>query len=375
MWIIETVEHEKKFMSNQVYERNKIKLEYSKKQVSKAGECVRKKGEDIESALEIIRNFRAAHSYPLMIIKNLVWKHAQKIKPDPIIVRRLKRLPTIIDKLQRETLDGINKNSLDLKRLQDIGGCRVIVNDKRSLLEIDSYLNKSKTIHETIKKRDYIQYPKHTGYRGIHRIYKSYNKSIDEHNWKGFFIEVQIRTKLQHVWATTVEIIDIFENKDLKTNPFNADPKWIEFFKIMSDLFADEEGFIALDAKQKMDYKNSLLSLNIKLRAIDKLKSLRSTFSRPHIVSKANNYKLIILTIDSEKKKVSISYFSDYDEATWQYNWLEKYEYKKNIVLVEMDDLKNLSKAYPNYLIDTSEFISKFDNYTTSYYWSEKNKI
>lgn len=367
MWEID-VKTWKSHMGNKTYERNKTKLEFSKKQVSRAGESIRKNDGDTTKALEIVQNFRAAHSYPLMIIKNLMWKHAQKIKPDPIIARRLKRLPTIIDKLQRATLDGKNKNSLDLKRLQDIGGCRIIVNDRKSLIEIDSSLDRSRTVHETIKKKDYINYPKDTGYRGIHRIYKTYERNINDHDWKGFLIEVQIRTKLQHVWATTVEIVDIFENNTLKTNPFDSDNKWIEFFKIMSDLFAEEEGFIELNIEAKKLYRDKLLSLNSTLNAIDKLKSFKAAFSFPKIARKANNSRSILLTIDSINKKVSVTYFSDEEEAIWEYGYLEMNELDKNTVLVEMDDVRNIRKAYPNYLIDASEFIDKFESYTTSYF-------
>lgn len=367
--LFEIIEYES-HMNNKTYEKGKIKLKYSLKQVSKAGECVRKNNGDIEASLEIIRNFRAAHSYPLMIIKNLLWKHAKNIKPDPIIARRLKRLPTIIDKLQRETLDGVTKNSLDLKRLQDIGGCRIIVTDKRSLLEISNYLDNSRTVHETIKTRDYIKEPKSTGYRGIHRVYKAYNKSSKDHDWKGFLIEVQIRTRLQHTWATTVEIIDIFENKELKTNPFKADSRWIEFFKIMSDLFADEDGFIKLEPSQKKDYKNRLSSLDKRLGAINKLNSLKTTFTTPHVAIKANNSKSIILLIDPEHNKISIRYFKDNNQAISIYNALEVQEDKKNIVLVEMDDIKNLKTAYPNYLLDASNFVEKFNNYISEFFWS-----
>jgi hypothetical protein len=37
-----------------------------------------------------------------------VWKHVKKLKllETATVVRRLKRLPTIIDKLQRKSLDG-----------------------------------------------------------------------------------------------------------------------------------------------------------------------------------------------------------------------------------------------------------------------------
>ena len=146
------------YMANAQYEKGKIILEYSKNQVRKAGECIRKGNGDIDNAIEIIQQYRAAHLYPLMIIKNLVWKHAQKINKNAIIARRLKRLPTIIDKLRRKTLDGKTKNSIAVTRMGDIGGCRVIVENRIELLLLDSSLDKSRTTHNSIPKSNRISW-------------------------------------------------------------------------------------------------------------------------------------------------------------------------------------------------------------------------
>ena len=193
-------------MVNERYEKSKQALTFSKKQVEKAGRTIRKNEGDFELAIKVIQNFRASHLYPLQIIKNLIWKHVKKLNllETATVVRRLKRLPTIIDKLQRVSLDGQTDNAISLKRMQDIGGCRVILESLDDLKQLNKSLDSSKTVHG-VKIYDYITSPKLGGYRGIHRVYKSYDKS-DSHPWKGFQIEVQLRTRLQHLWATTVEI-------------------------------------------------------------------------------------------------------------------------------------------------------------------------
>jgi hypothetical protein len=53
-------------------------------------------------------------------------------------------------------------------------------------------------------------------------------------------IEVQIRTRLQHAWATAVESVGLFRGEDLKSNQGNAD--WLELFRLMSAEFAVAEG-------------------------------------------------------------------------------------------------------------------------------------
>ena len=355
-------------MANEQYEKGKIKRLHTKNQIKKAGENLRK-GNDIIGSIEIIRNFRAAHLYPLTIIKNLVWKKAQKLSHTIIIARRLKRLPTIIDKLTRKTLDGINDNSICIARMQDIGGCRVIVENKKELLELNSLLNSSRNVHKVKKINDYTISKKHTGYRGIHRIYQCYGNKA-EHDWKGFLIEVQLRTKLQHLWATTVEVVDLCEGRALKTNPFTADQYWIEFFQIMSDFLANDDGFIFLDNKTKSLMKKRLQYLNKKLTATDKLLSFNKVFSNKELMQEHSKYRYVVLAIDKASMTVYCSFFKDQEKnkALSTYSEVEDNQ-SLNGLFVELDDIKNLQKAYPNYLIDTTFFVDKYDYYTQSSYW------
>ncbi|CAH3917557.1 hypothetical protein AI2661V1_1238, partial [Citrobacter freundii] len=356
------------YMANAQYEKGKIILEYSKNQVKKAGECIRKENGDIDKSIEIIQQYRAAHLYPLMIIKNLVWKHAQKINKNAIIARRLKRLPTIIDKLRRKTLDGKTPNSIAVTRMSDIGGCRVIVENRLELLLLDSSLDKSRTTHNS-KVKDYIKNPKQTGYRGIHRIYTCYDKD-EAHQWKGFDIEVQLRTKLQHLWATTVEVVDLCEGRSLKTNPFESNPSWIEFFRLMSEFIADEEGFVYLSPHEKNFIKNRLTSLNNKLNAIEKLLSFNRLFSDKQINLSQRKSGYVIIAIKDNSIYYKAFSPAQKHKAVAEYSIIEKDE-NYNGLFVEMDDLRKLSYAYPNYLIDTRFFIDKFELYTNSSYWAK----
>lgn len=360
-------------MANAQYEKGKIKLEFSKNQIKKAGESIRKEGVTSEN-VKLIQNYRAAHLYPLMIIKNLVWKHIQKIAPNAIIARRLKRLPTIIDKLTRATLDGINKNTMCVTRMQDIGGCRVIVDNKEQLLQLNSSLVQSRTLHITKLSRDYNINPKKTGYRGIHRIYQCYGKR-KEHDWKGFTIELQLRTRLQHLWATTVEVVDLCEGKTLKTNPYDADPRWIAFFREMSDFLADEDGFISLSNEQKSHKKQSLIALDKSLNAIQKLMSFNLIFSDTQTISEKKRHRYAIIGISLVDRQTHYRFFkeSEKNDAIRLYSDIEK-EPLWNGLFVEMDDIRQLRYAYPNYLIDTSSFVEQFNIFTKSSYWFNKTQ-
>ncbi|HFV5950166.1 TPA: GTP pyrophosphokinase, partial [Escherichia coli] len=97
-------------MGSEVYQSQKCELKYSKSQIEKAARKIRHgcEGAEREEAIKMIQNFRELHLYPLMLMKNHLDRAAKKVdKENKIIVaRRLKRLSTIIDKLERPSLDG-----------------------------------------------------------------------------------------------------------------------------------------------------------------------------------------------------------------------------------------------------------------------------
>ncbi len=348
-------------MVNEQYEKSKQQLAYSRKQVEKAGRIFRKKEGDFEFATEVIQNYRAAHLYPLTIIKNLIWKHVRKLSllESATIVRRLKRLPTIIDKLQRPSLDGKQDNAINLKRMHDIGGCRVILDSLDHLYLLNESLDSSKSVH-SFKSYNYIEHPKPSGYRGIHRVYKSYN-NLNFHDYKGFQIEVQLRTRLQHLWATTVEIVDIIERETLKTNPEAANHDWKRLFYIMGEFLAVKDGSGQLSAQESQKLANELAKLNKKLSAYRKLDTFNRAFQVDNIKNKSKNtgFALLVHNTDTQEGQVFLYAASKKSEALTHYANLEK-QTDNNVLLVAGSDIKSIEKAYPNYLNDTSEFLSEF---------------
>ena len=94
------------------------------------------------------------------------------------------------------------------------------------------YKQKDKNNFLFIREKNYILEPKEDGYRSIHQIFKYQGKK--EKRLEGYQIELQIRTKLQHQWATSVEIIDSIKQQSLKTG--GGDIYYREFFKLSSKL-------------------------------------------------------------------------------------------------------------------------------------------
>ncbi|MFQ3313327.1 MAG: ppGpp synthetase/RelA/SpoT-type nucleotidyltransferase [Colwellia sp.] len=348
-------------MVNESYEKSKQPLAFSKNQVEKVGRVIRKNEGDFEHAIEVVQNFRAAHLYPLQIIKNLVWKHVKKLDllETAAVVRRLKRLPTIIDKLQRKSLDGKTDNAISLKRMHDIGGCRVILESLDDLEKLNKSLDSSKTVH-SVKIYDYIVLPKKSGYRGIHRVYKSYDKS-KTHTWKGFQIEVQLRTRLQHLWATTVEIVDIIEKESLKTNPTAASTDWKKLFEIMGEFLAVKDGSWEMSEETATSYKKELVLLNTKLSIFNKLDAFNNAFKMDVIKEKSKDTGYTLLVYNTKEQKGTASFYSPNKKELALKRYAEQEKNPDiNVLFVAGSDLKSIEKAYPNYLSDTSEFLAEY---------------
>lgn len=170
-------------------------------QVKRAGRTLRHwaRGEDVdvEGALTIVQAFRAQHSRPLVKANNGLRSMILTEGCPVEVSQRLKRLPTIVDKLvNRET-------TLSLDRMQDIGGVRAILDNVDQLRRVEKRLKKRR---QPVAYSDYIERPRDSGYRGVHVI-------VD---YDGRRIEVQLRTRVMHAWAVTVERLSASNGQNFK---------------------------------------------------------------------------------------------------------------------------------------------------------------
>ena len=146
----------------------------SKRKVNAAGEAIRAYLEGGElpddrrvveeatliQAVELIREFRSEHATPLQrVAANLRYYVDKHTIGRPIVVgQRLKRLVTIVDKLQREP-------RMELARMHDIGGCRAVVGSEEEIRAMAAHLRRR---WEIIREYDYMENPKpDSGYRLI----------------------------------------------------------------------------------------------------------------------------------------------------------------------------------------------------------------
>lgn len=210
-----------------------IKPKYSKEKVKKAGQSLilaKVESEDFVNAIPVFHNWRSSHAFPMHIMLDLLRKTAVRIDKNAIAVQRLKRVASIYHKLVRE-------KSMSLSRMEDIAGCRVVVSNVKNVERVRNTLKNSRTKNILHRERDYIAEPKESGYRGIHLVYR-YNGSKKE--FKGMSVELQIRSKVQHSWATAVEVVGTFTKQALKAS--SGDNNWLNLFKYASVEFSILEG-------------------------------------------------------------------------------------------------------------------------------------
>ena len=332
-------------------------MKFSKKEISRAGEIMMTSSSqsEVNSALEKINTWRLHHLRPLKIMRNGLERLCIKHKIKPLFVsQRLKRLTSIQYKLD------LNEN-MGLGGMQDIGGYRAVLKDVNELWELKEVIESEKPKHKLLKINDYINEPKDSGYRSIHYIYE-YSSSSD--TFSGLRLELQIRTKLQHNWATAVETAGIITNTSLKSSM--GPDQWLDFFKIVSSLFAIKEEVPMLEIHSDKTMKELMVECyqNCKdLKIIEHLKALGATTRHLEKQNFPGDYYLI--NIDIEKRNVNLNVYdsTSLETATDRYLELEKeiVHSKSAVVLVSANSLRLLKKAYPSYFLDTSEFLTALE--------------
>lgn len=343
------------------------KVEYSKREINDAGHKINDSHiceEERSRYLAIIDNWRAAHAYPMNTFAiNL--KRKTKDIDGAVVVQRIKRLDTIRGKLKRFP-------NMQLYRMQDLGGCRVIVPTIDDVYKVKKRLESSRIRHEAKTPKDYIKEPNpNTGYRGVHLIYKYKSDKTTDYN--GLMIEIQIRTQLQHLWATAVETVGVFTDNGLKFN--QGSEKWLHFFKLVSALFALEEGTTIVDSVSK-DWHQiifDLVTLESDLNAISKMETIGVTIQNIGHISKKKGIGYYLLIIDYTEHTLKIKEYEGIekglDKATEDYNEFEKKKnkHKEDAVLVAAQSYDTLVDAYPNYFANITKFIRELINIMSKY--------
>lgn len=318
--------------------------QHSRKRVNRAGEAVRS-GKITAEDKDVIENWRASHNYVLNTFQATLRRHARD--RNITVAQRLKRRTTIYDKLSRQS-------GMQLARMHDIAGCRLIFETIQELYETRKQILSSRFKHKIRNGSDdynYISNPKETGYRGLHDVYEYVSFTGTAQNWNGLLIELQYRTRIQHAWATAVEIVGSLTGNEAKFDRGDADHR--RFFRLSSELIArfyeDMSGSLA-DMHTK-DLRSELQDLEDKIGVIRLLEGLHVS---------AENFKSAKNLILMMRADNTLDFFgySKTNAALQKYFELEISEQNADIVLVRADTNEGIRSAFRNYFSDAREFTS-----------------
>lgn len=345
--------------------------------IRKIGEKLRKQEKLTDKEKEEFHNFSQIHS----VIIKLFITELEKIEfsKQYLITSRNKRIETIISKLCRP-----EKPKLD--RIHDIAGVRMIFDTMESLKEFITILENTELFgfkekeNKDKNKYNYVENPKLDGYRSVHKVFYyvldiaySTFKGKD-FNLKNKKIELQLRTKLQHIWATTVEIYDIINKSNLKTGIHNKlETEEGLFFKKCSLIF---EG---IEKNEKEVIENNIYEIFTK-------KELRKIFDKLKGIKNITNIDLP-KTLGSEEPFVLITYLNEgkttffvapeYEDIEKKDTFLLNASYRaleeKNtkgeyiLLLLTLKDVRKLQETYPNYFLDAKEFIDILEVYKNEF--------
>ncbi len=156
-------------------------------------------GEGIDSWQEVTLVYNAAlrQMETKMAILNDEFQHVHQYNPIEHIKARIKTPESIVKKLKRQGYESTIDNMV--KFVNDIAGIRIICSFTSDIYRIADMIGEQKDIR-VIGVKDYITYPKASGYKSYHMIitvpvYLS-DRIVDTK------VEIQIRTVAMDFWAS-----------------------------------------------------------------------------------------------------------------------------------------------------------------------------
>ncbi len=295
--------------------------------------CIKKEKLD-EAELDLLQRFRISFSEPLVETFNTVRLISDKVHRASITAFRLKRISTIINKVQRHP-------KMELSRMGDIAGIRCIFYNEKEVYKALELVKAQYDISGNI--RDYIKAPKELGYKGVH-VYVIEPKSRKR-------IEIQLRTINYHNWATLVEITDLLYDLRLKELGYESDKEFAHFHSLVS-------------SEKELNKEEADLIYNV-LKKRNFITKLSSTFRKNNAEVKkrwsSKDSKNSFFLIEASKSEIpTLQSFKTFEEAEAEY--FKKYKQNENaeIVLtsIRKPNFNQISIAYANYILSYHTFIN-----------------
>ena len=337
----------------------------SKTKIDKAGEILARSAQlrgprrplHLEEATDLAEKWRACHAYPINTFQATLRNRMLSNGLEGTVAQRLKRMPTILGKLRRY-------DKMTLTTMQDIGGVRAILESPDAVRRLTLLYKEGKRLrHELANEKDYITNPRDAdGYRGVHLIYKYVNPRAQDYN--GLRIELQIRTRLQHYWATAVETMGTILDQDLKFR--QGEQKWLEFFALISSSLARRERCPPVPRFSELnnfETNGRIRALEAELGALNKMSGIkvaaREIEKREAGSASGLRHYLIILNTQERRLRIRVFDAARHQAALEAYGVAEKRASEGeplDALLVGGRGIKELRRAFPNFFLDISMF-------------------
>ena len=291
--------------------------------------------------------WRDSHLYPMTVMRRTLAAQVRKAGVHAVTAARVKQMRSIRKKVREQ--------SISIDRMQDLGGCRVIVT---TMAQVDSVaaMCLSAFPHDFVRHKDYTREIKDLGYRSNHIIYRFRPRDEEEAVFEGRFIELQIRTRLQHSWATATEAIGVYRNEDFKHG--DGDPKWLRLLRLVAEEFALTEGCITDDTLTQRKHRVAeIRDLDREIDALQTLEGVNVAFRSAEGLKFAEKAKYLVITQSPSTGQVSVRGYDDPKMGAAHYDLADRMAIgSMNSVLVQVDRFENLKAAYPNYFGDVDSF-------------------
>ena len=336
---------------------------YSRTRVNAAGDeliAPSSSLDELRNARSVVNNWRAAHSLPLDCIRTELQQRVAGFGEEAVVAARLKRLPSIEAKLRRF-------RSMRLGRMQDVGGCRVVLPSVADVLGIAGRYGSEPSPHAVIHSDDYIAEPRASGYRGVHLVSRFRPGGEEQAVYEGMRIEIQLRSRLQHVWATAVETVGTFSGQALKSSA--GDEQWLRLFALMGSemAFAEDRPLVPGTPKTRQALREELSEVAHDVDAVARLERYRETLRvlEGHVRNgKAEYFHIIVDSMPNDVARVRWNEYPEHEreEAILAFEEVEaaiEHFPGADTVLVRVASIDTLRDAYPSYFADTRVFVDR----------------
>lgn len=333
-------------------------LEYTMHDVRKAGARLNgsmiwtdETRDEIIEAFHVAESWRSSHVLPMRSVRMSLAARLRSAKANGITAARAKRFSSVRAKLKRFP-------TMNLDQINDLAGCRAIVDDIRGVWRLVDEC-KAKFPHEIHgKEYDYIKEPKDDGYRSYHMVFR-FRGTGEAYAFNGHRVEVQLRTRLQHSWATAVEAVGRFRGENMKGG--GGDPDWRRLFRLMSLEFATTERCLDDGEQERAIRLSEIKDLNRRLGAAAFLENIKTaTQFVKHYVIAENQSPFYLIRHDTKTHQVSVELFQDAVSGARSMSkielGIEANDDPYDAVLIDVGHIASLIDSYPGYFGDVGLF-------------------